>query len=224
MSDTIDLRLPIPIAMKASLHGLTASEAGKALSKTGEKLVEREKLFLKHQQDGQKNWEEPTRKYAEWKKKKYGTTEKFVLTGKAKKELTRVGKIMRVTANGKKRDLKIVLRGGGSHKGKSAYQIAQRGRFAGVTATTKNWLGRERKTKFSAEDTRQRNVLVQLGKLGIKPTRQQRRDYLFGKKPTFERRSIKPMPITAVRDGDNTIAYKVLEEELNITMKIRGLV
>lgn len=92
-----------------------------------------------HFAGGQMTWQEDDPDYARYKKKKYGSTEKFVLTGNAKKAIAaKAHKSKKVSVSYRKKGgyflMTAALRK--MEQGKNVYTIAQKGRFGGLSFTS----------------------------------------------------------------------------------------
>lgn len=191
-------------AWSKMLYQLTVSESSKLLSRVGELLVTRERLFLRHLEDGQGEWAEPSPAYAERKRRQHGSREKWVRTGAAKQALTKPddGPLL-VRTLGRKRRLVVTLRR--NVRGQNVYGIVQRGRFAGVEVSSAAG-----KRTLSADETIRRNAGLATGGRGLAKER-------------TTRISKNPMPITVWRDGDENVVGRLIREEFAVTLKMRGL-
>jgi hypothetical protein len=187
----VTLKFQVPTELKHAFMALTDEESSKLLAEVGRHLVEREKIFQRHFEQGQSKWAQGSERYNKWKKKKYGSTEKFVKTGKAKANLTHAGDAMLVRVSKSKRMLSISLKN--VQDGVNVYSVAQKGQFRGL-------------------DTKEH------GELSAK-------DVFAGKAKGSKgatRISSGSREITVTMPEDNAVVAKVLEEEINKTMKLRG--
>lgn len=207
--------------VERAIMGLTNREAAKALMMVSRKLVNREKLFAKHLQDGQSTWPANSDDYTRRKLKDGYSGEKFVRTGEAKRALVNPwDPTLKVWVNATKRVLRIGL--SKMVRGTNVYRVAQLGQFRGVVL--KDNSGKEH--SLTAEETFEHNrkinrayyALSRAGKLsGVSRSAFTAR---FGK--TVSRTSDKERLITATLPGDEVIAERVVREEIEITMKKRG--
>jgi hypothetical protein len=194
--------LNVPLETWRFIAPLLNSESHTALVRTGMRLIEREKLFAKHQEALQSDGSEPNPDYMRWKQKKRGTSEKFVFTGEAKAALTSLNADMRMTAGSRR--IQIFLRKMiDAKKGRiNVYAVAQRGHFRGLT---------KKKQKAQWSEAIRRGLF-----------HEKLEKYAEKHFDRTERKSTAEYPITVNLVGDDAIAEKVLSEEAGEMMRKRG--
>lgn len=132
----------IPEDARRAMQALTNEESSKALAETGRKLIAREGLFQKHFDEGQSKWPEGSPEYRAQKERKYGSTEKFVKTGRARDNLKREGGEMMMRVQGTARKLQIWLKR--MVDGRNVLSTAQRGHFSGLKTSSGRFISKDR--------------------------------------------------------------------------------
>ncbi len=207
-----------------ALKQISKKELAKLLRESGRRMVRQYKIFQSHWQKGQGSWSPPSPAYAKWLAKKYGNSGKFQATGQAAKLLAtepkRSGDGLIMTVSKKYNSISIHLRK--MIKGQNVYAMAQRGRFKGVTKSDGSTVSAADVREHNAQTYREYSGAKERGstaKLSTIAARRAKEKGMDG----ATRASNNSRPITRVEPEDIPSIQKALMDEIQITLKMRGL-